>query len=109
MGLEQRLEQHYREVVDKYVEPTTTYQMSTRDYVVRPYATSAFTITLPNVADAAGRIYTILARNASGANVVTIAHKGDSEGWSNVLLNNTGEKCVLYSDGVAWFVLMSLI
>ena len=112
MSLEQNPEHHYREVPDKFVEPVANYQMRTFDYVVRPDAdvgSGPITITLPSVADARGRIYTFLARDADGTNTVTIAHKGDSEGWSNVTLNNTGEKCVLYSDGVSWFVLMSAL
>ena len=37
MGLEQNNEQHYREVVDKFANPFVDYQMTTRDYVLRPY------------------------------------------------------------------------
>jgi hypothetical protein len=112
MGLEQNAEQHYREVVDKYIEPMAHYHMNTRDYVVRPQAsgaTGAFTIILPPVAEAKGRIYSFLCRDADVTNTVTLVHNGDSEGWSNIVMNATGEACLLYSDGVAWFTLFSLL
>ena len=46
MGLEQNNEQHYREVVDKYVNPNANYQMTTRDYVGRPSADEKVELSL---------------------------------------------------------------
>jgi hypothetical protein len=43
-----------------------------------------------------------LARVADAARTVTITHRGDSEHWSDVILNDNGEYCVLYSDGMFW-------
>lgn len=105
MALEQNNEQHYREIVDKFVDPAVSYQMSTRDYVVRPSTSdAAITITLPPVAEAIGRFYSIVARAASNTYPITIASKGDSEGWDNVILANESEGVLLYSDGMKWFV-----
>jgi len=106
MGLEQNNEQQYREVVDKYVNPNADYQMTTRDYVVRPSAgpsTGAITLTLPPVAEAKGRFYSIIARDADGTNTITIADKNDSECWeADIALNGKCDSELLYSDGLAW-------
>ena len=106
MGLEQHNEQHYREVVDKYVNPVADYEMTTRDYVVRPSAapdTGAITITLPPVAEAVGRFYSIIALDADAHNTVTIADRDDSECWhGDIVLNSPCDRQLLYSDGRAW-------
>ena len=57
MALEDRGAQHDKVIVDKYVNPNDDYQMSTRDYVVRPSAdptSGPITVTLPAVAEAKG-------------------------------------------------------
>lgn len=106
MGLEQNNEQHYREVVDKYIDPAADVQMTTRDYVVRPSAdgdSGPITLTLPPVADAKGRSYSIIVRNADAVNTVTIQDMDDSECWvGNIVLNGKCDRCLLYSDGLAW-------
>jgi len=111
MGLEQNNEQHYREVVDKYVNPNANYQMTTRDYVVRPSAdeeSGAITLTLPPVAEAQGRWYSIIARDADGTNTITIADKDDSECWlADIVMNGKCDRCLLYSDGLSWHPVMS--
>ena len=98
--------QHHREVVDKYVDPAADYQMSTRDYIVRPSAnpgTGPITITLPPVACARGRFYSIIVRDADGTNTVTIADNDDSECWAaDIALDKPCERLLLYSDGLAW-------
>jgi len=107
MGLEQNNEQHYREVVDKYIDPNAAVQMSTRDYVVRPSAdaiSGAIVLILPPVAEAKGRFYAILCRNADPANTVTITHRDDSECWANdIVMNSKCDRLLCYSDGLAWF------
>jgi hypothetical protein len=109
MGLEQNNEQHYREVVDKYINPAADVTMTTRDYVVRPSAdigSGAITITLPNVSEAKGRFYSIIARNADAVNTITIQDDDDSECWvGDIVLNEKCDRCLLYSDGLAWHVL----
>lgn len=66
-------------------------------------ATSDFTITLPPVAEAKGRIYSITGAIVTAVNVITIAHKGDSEGWTNLVLDTAGDGALLYSDGRKWW------
>ena len=89
---------HHKEVPDQFVDPATSYQMTTYDYVVRPIG--SITLTLPPVAEAKGRIYTVLLRSTI---TVTITDKDDSEYWSDVTLSSEGDWALLYSDGNCWF------
>jgi len=106
MGLEQNNEQHYREVVDKFVDPNANYEMTTFDYVVRPSAdgvSGAIIVTLPRVAEAKGRFYSIVCRGADGANTVTIQDRDDSECWlADIVFDGKCDKILLYSDGLCW-------
>lgn len=106
MGLEQNNEQHYREVPDKFHSPNADYTMTTRDYVLRPRAdgdSGAIIITLPPVAEAKGRFYSIVCRNADPANTVTITDNNDSECWANdIVFNGKCDRCLMYSDGLIW-------
>jgi len=112
MALEDRGAQHDKVVVDKYVNPVANYQMTTRDYVVRPSAdgdTGPFTVYLPPVAEAKGRFYSIVCRNADAVNTITVADKDDSECWpGDITLNGKCDKLLAYSDGLCWFVASTL-
>jgi hypothetical protein len=108
MALEDRGAQHDKEVVDKFIDPVVSIQMTTSDYVVRPSASSAITVTLPPVAEAKGRFYSIFARLASGANTITIHDKHDSEGYTNIVLDAANEGVLLYSDGIRWITCLVL-
>lgn len=110
MALEDRGAQHDKIIVDKYHDPAADYEMTSRDYVLRPSAngdSGPITITLPSVAEAKGRIYSILARDADGTNDITITDNGsDSECWtSDIVLDADCERLLIYSDGLAWVVL----
>jgi hypothetical protein len=104
MGLEQNNEQHYREVVDTFIDPVISTQMANSDYVVRPSATSAIIITLPLVAEAKGRIYSIYAALATSTNTITITDANDSEDWTDVVLDGTNQGRLFYSDGRRWCI-----
>ena len=107
MSLEDRGAQHDKVVVDKYHDPTANYEMSTRDYVLRPDASlAAITITLPPVAEAKGRFYSIISR---GGNSITIQdNNDDSECWQgDITLDGQCDRALLYSDGLAWHPLGS--
>jgi len=107
MGLEQNEAQQYREVPDKYVAPNADYEMSTYDYVVRPSTQGAgpITITLPRVAEAKGRWYSIVCRAASGVNIVTIQDRDDSECWpGDLTMNAKCDNALFYSDGLKWYM-----
>jgi len=62
-----------------------------------------FTVTLPPVAEAAGKFYSISLMDAAGA--VTIQDQDDSTDWSNITTMDADDDAVLlYSDGLRWFV-----
>lgn len=107
MALEDRGAQHDKVPVDKYHDPIANYVMNTRDYVLRPMATpatNAITITLPPVAEAKGRFYSIVARQADAVNTITIEdNNNDSECWvADIVLNAKCDCLLLYSDGLKW-------
>ena len=105
--LDNKFTQH-QSVVDKYVNPITDYQMTTRDYVTRVVVSAATVITLPPVAESSGRLYSIFARTATSVNTVTIQDKGDSEAWTDIVLAADDDYAVIYSDGMKWYTLASL-
>jgi len=109
--LEDRFAQHDKVIVDKFNDVGEDYQMKTYDYVMRPSAdgtSGAITITLPPVAEAKGRLYSIICRNADAVNTVTIQDKDDSECWpGDITMNGKCDAVLLYSDGLAWLTITS--
>lgn len=108
--LDDRFTQHDKEIVDKFVNPIVDYEMSTWDYRVRPAADTGsgpITITLPPVAEAKGRLYSICVRNADAVNTVTIEdNNDDSECWlGDVVYNGKCDGNLWYSDGLKWWAL----
>ena len=95
---------HHEQGQDKYVGPLVAYEMTTRDYIVRPDATAAaFTLTLPPVAECKGRFYSIVAQYATETNTITVADQDDSEGWEgDIIFTAKGHGQLLYSDGRKW-------
>lgn len=112
MALEDRNAQHDKVVVEKFETPFEDFYMTTRDYVLRPYAnseTGPFTIYLPPVSEAKGRFYSIIAREAGTVNSITITDLDDSECWpGDIVLNGKCDRALLYSDGLAWLASTSL-
>jgi len=112
MSLENKGMQH-QVVVDKYIDPAVTTYMTVRDYVVRPEAdeySGAILLFLPPVAEAKGRFYSIITREADAINTVTIKDLDDSECWDgDVTLNGKCDKVLFYSDGLAWIVCNSTL
>ncbi len=107
--LEDRFAEHDKEVVDKYHDPDVYYEMTTLDYVMRPYADGVygpFRLVLPPVADAKGRFYSIVCRKADAVNTVTITDKNDSECWlGDVVMDGKCDRALFYSDGLCWIAL----
>lgn len=92
-------------VIDKYHAPNASYEMSVRDYVLRPSAdaeSGPIVITLPGVVEARGRLYSIVVRAADGINSVTIQDKDDSEAWGGDYPAVCAGKILFYSDGASW-------
>ena len=104
--LEDRFAEHDKVVVDKFHDPQAYYEMTTRDYVMRPSAdndSGAVIIVLPPVSDAKGRWYSIIARNADPVNTITITDRDDSECWiGDIVMNGKCDRLLAYSDGLAW-------
>jgi hypothetical protein len=110
MALEDRGAQHDKVIVDKYHNPAVDYTMTTRDYVLRPAAdglSGPITLTLPPVAEAKGRFYSICVRNADAVNTVTIEdNNDDSECWlGDIVFNGKCDRALFYSDGLMWYAL----
>ena len=64
-----------------------------------------FTLTLPPVAEAAGKIYSITLIDAAGA--VTVQDQDDSLDWTNFTdLDADNDGILLYSDGLKWWTLL---
>ena len=95
-------------VLDKTAFITDDYEMSVRDYVVRANSSGgAFNITLPAVAEATGRFYTIYLFTDGGD--VTIQDQNGSEDWTNMVMTVVGDGVVLYSDGRKYWPLHSTL
>jgi len=113
MALEDRGAQHDKEVVDKFINPAADVTMNVWDYVVRPSAngdSGPWTLTLPPVAEAKGRLYSIICRDADAVNTITVTdNNSDSECWAgDVVLNGKCDKIGAYSDGLAWLMIASI-
>lgn len=92
--------------------------LSVRDYVVRVTNDleddsngGTITINLPNVVDATGRIYSILATDIANtgsgdAGDVVVTSQGDDSNFEgDYTLTASGDRVVLYSDGFSWHAL----
>ena len=109
MALEDRGAQHDKEVVDKFIDPGVSVEMTTRDYVVRPSAATApVVLVLPPVAEANGRFYSIVVRDADQANTITVTDRDDSECWADIVLNSKCDRLLMYSDGLFWHPLAAI-
>ncbi len=85
--------------VAKYVAANVT--LGLQDNNVQADMSQTFTITLPAVQEANGKIFSIRADGAAGS--VTVTHAGDSMDWGgDYTLDTTGDRVVLYSDGRSW-------
>ena len=69
----------------------------------------AFTLTLPPVSLAKGKIYSI-AMDLAGGSALKIQDRDDSEDWSDITtMDATDDAVLLFSDGKRWFTLSSEI
>jgi len=85
---------------------TTTLAMDINDLVVRAStAAGAFTITLPSITEATGRIYSICLVTDNGD--LTVQDKGDDTNFTDLTFDTAEDYAVLYSDGFQWRNLVS--
>ena len=109
MALEDRGAQHDKEIVDKFIDPAASVEMTTRDYVVRPSALTAnMIIVLPPVSEAKGRFYSIVVRACTQPFTITVSDKDDSECWADIILNGKCDRLLMYSDGLIWHPLAAV-
>ena len=96
-----------REVPQKEQTFTAAGQIHVSTARVRLYADAVsgpYTVVLPPVAEAQGRDYFIVARQATAINFITVTHDNDSECWEgNVVFNGKCDKAIFRSDGQCWF------
>ena len=84
----------------------TTYAMSVYETVLRIIlvSTNAMAVTLPSVAEAAGKLYSIGITTDGGA-TATVSDKGDDAALTDITLTDDEDGVVLYSDGRYWWVM----
>ena len=101
---------HGDQIIDKTLFPVDTASLGVNDQVVRALTNSdngAFTITLPSVVEAKGRIYSIYMISRNSTDDITLQDLGDDAGFSDVTLNLAADQILLYSDGFLWHTLAS--
>ena len=93
----------------KVVFATATLVMDVNDQVVRCVTddTLGFTVTLPSVREAAGRIYSISLVTDGGTNV-TIENKADDSVLTDIVLTAALDYALMYSDGYLWHTLLEV-
>ena len=92
----------------KVVFATATLVMDVNDQNVRCVTDggTGFTVTLPSVREAAGRIYSISLVTDGGMNV-TIENKADDSVLADITLDTALDYALMYSDGYLWHTLLS--
>lgn len=92
-----------REMKPKYL---TNEDYAVQDWesaiIVTMSDTENHTITLPPVAESAGRILSIYLVSMSGSNDVIVADAGDDGKWSNVTLDTEEDEIIVISNGLKW-------
>lgn len=69
----------------------------------------SWTLTLPPVAKAQGRLFSIIATIAN-AQAVTVTSQGDSDSFpGDFTLDTDNDRVLLYSDGEIWWVVSNVI
>lgn len=69
---------------------------------------ASFTVTLPPIKEAAGKMYSIKLITDSGANTVTVTDQSDSYDFAEsgaLILTAITDFVLLYSDGFKWYTL----
>jgi len=92
----------------KVVFATATLVMDVNDQMVRctTNGTLGFTVTLPSVREAAGRIYSIMLEVDGGTNV-TLENKGDDSVLTDITFDTVLDYALMFSDGYSWHTLLS--
>lgn len=107
MSIEQTEHQDYK--AGNVLRPTTTATLKVNEQTVIADTTGgAFTLTLPPVAEAIGKIYSF--RIGAGTNAMTLAFTGDAASLANLTsMDAVADRAVYYSDGFCWIQLGATI
>jgi len=105
--MESRIDKEQREIVrGSFQAATTTLTMDVWDLVVHANSTAgAFTITLPSVEKARGKIYSITLETDNGD--LTVTDAGDDTLFTDLTFDTVDDYAVLFSNGTRWFVIAS--
>jgi len=63
-------------------------------------------VTLPNVREAMGMEYTVRI-HAGGTNAITVQDRDDSEGWTDITIEDADDRVTVRSNGVSWSLVES--
>ena len=74
------------------------------------------TVVLPPVAEARGKLYSIIdigpaGAGSAGTNTVTLTDNNDDShdaSWGDISINADLDRALLYSDGIAWWVISDM-
>jgi hypothetical protein len=94
-------------VQDRFVSISEDASLGVNENVAHVTGFSAaVAVTLPQVADAAGRVYAVKILDAADINNITLQDNDESRSWSDLTCSNaSGGKAVLFSDGEEWHLL----
>lgn len=93
-------------VGEPFIRVAAAHVLKSYEQVVEVNNGSAFAITLPRVAEAAGRIYTFYA--LSTFDVTFVVPDNEAPGYAAIealTLSDAGDKVALYCDGRDWWVI----
>jgi len=106
---QERFARQMQEIVsgdDAFAVKTESCTLALYEQQIRVNSTSgAVEIKLPPVAEAKGRLYSIIVETYVSA--VTVVDQDDSYDWSDFTHNGTGDGNLIYSDGHVWWVLVT--
>lgn len=88
----------------KIVAKTASATLAAYEQVVQatPNEVADITITLPPVAEMAGKFVSVYSTANATYNVV-VQDQDDSLGWSDMTLTTSADMVLLYSNGITWF------
>jgi len=95
-----------RDAFEDLSEATTLTVSAARVHGTVNTANDSWSLTLPPVAEAAGRLLSIYATVAN-SKVLTVQDQDDSVGWSDLTLDTDDDHVLLYSDGLRWCVILN--
>lgn len=93
----------------KIVAKSASATLAAYEQVVQatPNNSADITMTLPPVAEMAGKFVSVYSTANASHNVV-VQDQDDSLGWSDMTLTTAADMVLLYSNGITWFKLVDV-